>query len=179
MPQWTTMKERILTADDVRRLFDYDPGTGEFTRKVRTARCVRVGGRAGSVHPRGYVHIKIGRYSYAAHRLAWLYVHGEWPRGQIDHVNGQRSDNRLSNLRVCAQSENQQNTTLLRESASGLRGVGWHKASGKWRARISVAGVTKNLGTFPDRASAVAAYLQAKRVCHAFQPVPRDARLDH
>lgn len=168
-------KEQALPASELRRLFRYDPETGVFTRLVRTANCVRAGHSAGSVHPRGYVHIKICRFSYAAHRLAWLYVHGRWPEGEIDHRNGVRSDNRLSNIRECDRFGNQQNTTAKRSTRSGFRGVGWHASTARWRARISRDGVTHNLGEFDSPEDAAAAYMAAKKRLHEFQPVPRDA----
>lgn len=168
------MKENFLTAERLRDVLDYDSDTGVFRWKITGNRALSAGDRAGCIHPRGYVHIKIGHFSYAAHRLAWLYVHGTWPVRHLDHRNGVRSDNRLSNLRPCNGSgENNQNTGRYSSNRSGFPGVGWHKASGRWRARIDVQGRQHHLGTFESFEDAKQAYLAAKGMLHRFQPSPR------
>jgi hypothetical protein len=94
-----------LTAERLREILGYDPETGLFTRLVRTGR-IRAGEVAGTAHSRGYRSIVIDGRVYLSHRLAWLYVHGEWPPEQIDHINRNRADNRLVNLRAAKQSQN-------------------------------------------------------------------------
>lgn len=169
-------KHDLLCAEKVASILSYDPDNGEF-RWLRTGnRAMRSGDRAGSIHPRGYVHIKIGGYSYAAHRLAWLLVYGAWPAKDLDHKNGVRRDNRIANLRECAGPvENNQNVRRYASNKSGAHGVGWHKASGKWRARISVGGKQHNLGVFASAEDAAEAYRAAKSRLHTFQPEQRDA----
>lgn len=170
------MKEFLLSAEQVRSILAYDPDTGLFVWKRTENRALNVGDRAGCLHPRGYVHIKIGKYSYAAHRLAWLFVHGQWPKEQLDHRNGIRSDNRIANLRPCSgPAENNQNTRIYGSNRSGFPGVGWRKASGRWRARINVCGKQYHLGAFDTPEEAECAYLSAKARMHDFQPVPRNA----
>ena len=87
--------EKSLTAERLREVLDYDPDTGVFTRKVRTASSVKVGDVAGSLNGKGYIRIRVDGRLYFAHRLAWLYVHGEWPVDQVDHINGIKNDNRI------------------------------------------------------------------------------------
>ena len=94
----TTTKQDKLTAERLRERLHYDAGTGVFTRRVGSGHA-RTGEMAGSVHSTGYVRISIDGGKYTAHCLAWLYVHGVWPPDQIDHINGNRSDNRIANLR--------------------------------------------------------------------------------
>jgi hypothetical protein len=146
----------------LREALRYNPETGVFTRVDERARHVV----AGCVHA-GYVVIKIGRVGYRAHRLAWLYVYGEWPSGQIDHINGVPTDNRLSNLRVANPRENAQNRRSARkDNASGIMGVRLQK--GRWRARINVDGKSVSLGMFSTAQEAGDAYLAAKREHHTF-----------
>lgn len=166
-------KQALLCASLARELLDYDQSSGVFTWKVSPRMSVRQGAKAGWVHPRGYTHINIKGRTYAAHRLAWLWVTGTWPDDQIDHINGERSDNRFANLRMCTGVENVQNTGIYRNNKSGYPGVGFHKASGRWRARIDRGNRQKHLGLFDTAEEAFQAYLLAKRSEHSFQPEPR------
>lgn len=169
-------KQDVLTAQELRAVLDYNESTGAFRWKRVGNKAMRPGDRAGSLHPSGYMFVKIGAFSYAAHRLAWLYVHGSWPAAEVDHKNGCRSDNSIGNLRECAgPAENNQNTKRYSSNRSGFHGVGWHKASGRWRARISVSGRHVNLGLFDTPELAAEAYRAAKAARHAFQPEQRSA----
>lgn len=100
-----------MNADRLRQLLDYDPAIGHFTWKINGKGGGQVAGkRAGSIDKQaGYEQVGIDGKLYRSHRLAWLYVHGEWPSGQIDHINGIRSDNRLANLRAVSNQVNGQN----------------------------------------------------------------------
>lgn len=162
-----------LTAEALRSVLNYDPVSGVFTWRAPVARSVSVGDVAGSRATQGYLQIKVSGRPYMAHRLAWLYVHGKWPADQVDHRNGDRTDNRIENLRECSQGENGQNLAVYRSNTSGLTGV-THRA-GQWRARIDVGGKQKHLGWFRTAEDASAAYLRAKAELHPFQPVPRHA----
>lgn len=163
-----------LTAERLRKLLAYDAETGKFTRLARTAQCIRVGDTAGYVNPDGYREIRVDGKTYKAHRLAWLYVHGAWPAEQIDHINGVRHDNRLSNLRAATNAENRQNTAKRSDNNSGFTGVSWHKRAEKWTARVRINRVQHHLGCFNTVEEAYEAYLQAKAELHEFQPTPRD-----
>jgi hypothetical protein len=110
-----------------------------------------------------------GKYQLA-HRLAWMMVTGSEPNDDIDHVNGIRSDNRFANLRTATRGENMQNERAARSSnkSSGLLGVSWSKAAGKWAAGIKLNGKKRHLGLFTDQQAAHEAYLVAKRDLHPF-----------
>jgi hypothetical protein len=150
-----------LTAQRLRELFSYDPNTGVFHRRVTVAANARAGDVAGARHNRGYLTIRINQRPYLAHRLAWLYVHGELPVGDIDHANCDKTDNRISNLRISTRSQNVANTARRRSNKSGYKGVFWDKASQKWRGQVRVSGRNVYLGSFDDKESAHAAYVIA------------------
>jgi len=147
----------VIARDELKRLFSYDPGTGLFVRLVRSAMRAKAGEIAGAKNDKGYIAIKINRKSYKAHRLAWLYVYGVWPKDQIDHINHNKSDNRIANLREATNSENQKNRFLAKNNTSGMVGVSLVRHTGKWQARISVDGHRINLGCFENKLDAVSA----------------------
>lgn len=166
------MADSILSADRLREVVHYDPDTGVFTRKVRLAQRHKAGDRAdfrinhGGMT--GYRRLSVDRKRYLAHRCAWLYVHGEWPEHDIDHVNGDKSDNRIANLRDVPNMVNRQNVHGPRiDNSSGFLGVYFHPQTGKWRARISHAGKSISLGLFDSPQSAHESYLETKRVLHS------------
>lgn len=155
----------VDAVDTLRAALTYDPATGDFTwlrRPGRGVRTDRVGQVAGAVNNTGYVAIQIGARKYLAHRLAWLYVHGEWPRSDLDHINGVRTDNSIANLRPASRTLNAENQRLR----EGSLGVDFHRASSRWRARITVDGDCRLLGYFASRIEAQEAYLHAKRQYH-------------
>jgi hypothetical protein len=116
-------------------------------------------------HSAGYLLISIDRVMYKAHRLAWLCVHGVWPRSNLDHKNGKRSDNRIDNLREATRAMNSQNMRLPHaDNQSGLLGVVRNHT--RFSARIMVCGKPLYLGTFATPRQAHAAYVQAKRKLH-------------
>lgn len=163
-----------LTADRLRQLLSYDASTGIFTRRISQTNRVKVGDIAGSPNQKGYINIMVDGRLYPAHRLAWLYVHGEWPRAQIDHINGTKTDNRIANLREATNSQNMQNMRTARsDNTSGLLGVRWHKRDKRWHARIMVDGKARHLGSFGSSDDAQAAYLAAKRQLHDFGEVAK------
>ena len=100
--------------------------------------------------------------TYKAHRIVWLFHYGEWPKGEIDHINGDGRDNRLCNLRDVSHAENCKNMPLASNNKSGFRGVHWDKQHSKWRAFIKDNGLSKYIGLFDDIALAVAARKQAE-----------------
>jgi len=113
----------------------------------------------------GYATGTIFTRQYLAHRVAWAITNGEWPKDQIDHINHDKTDNRISNLRDVTQTENQKNASVRKDNTSGVVGVNWSKQLSKWRARISVSGRNKCLGYFSDKKDAVAARAGAEIEC--------------
>lgn len=155
----------MVTQQRLREALDYCPNSGTFTWKTKAARNTVVGRVAGRIKENGYREIGIDGRLHGAHRLAWLYVHGEWPNGQIDHFNGNRLDNRISNLRNVSASENLQNQ-FSPHGDNPFLGVSWQKSRNKWRADICVNGKQKFLGRFDSKQDARDAYLAAKRDMH-------------
>ncbi|ABK00179.2 HNH endonuclease [Xanthomonas phage Xop411] len=157
-------------------LLAYDSQTGTLTRKVWRGNTAKAGSVAGYPNSDGHLQVRVHGKKYLAHRLAWLLHTGSWPSKQIDHINGQKDDNRIDNLRECSNAENQQNAGKRSDNTSGVQGVGWHKQAGKWRARIKVNGKQINLGLFHTLAEAAAARAAAKQQYHTFQPTERTVK---
>lgn len=155
----------MLTQERLKELVSYCPATGVFTWHARK-RGVTVGRIAGAVGRYGYWFIVLDGKRYAAHRLVWLYIRGEWPVDCIDHINRIRTDNRLANIRAATRAQNMQNLGVDYKNKSGFRGVSFDIANNKWRASISVDGKTKNLGRFTDKKLAVLAYRAAAAKYH-------------
>lgn len=161
------MATHILTAARLREILNYDQATGAFTWAIRRKGGRGIGKEAGGRMSHGYISICINGQEYTGHRLAWLYMHGEWPLDYIDHINGNRSDNRIENLRDVSQSVNMQNVYAPKSNnKSGYRGVSWHAQRGKYTARIKVEGRYLSLGLHTTPEAANAAYLEAKRRLH-------------
>ncbi|ELN0130404.1 HNH endonuclease [Klebsiella pneumoniae] len=152
----------MITQDELRKLLHYDPSTGLFTWIKQTSNRVKVGDVAGSLSDTGYIDIRLNGKLLRAHRLAWLYTHGAWPTCVIDHINHNRTDNRLSNLRDVPISVNASNVSDRSSSASGYTGVTWCKSSKKWRVKIQVNGRHYHIGRFEKLSEAVQAYSSAK-----------------
>ena len=165
------MKE--LTAERVRELLNYDPETGIFTWRVSRGGVV-AGAIAGANNGKGYLRIVIDNRKYRAHRLAWLMTFGEWPDDQIDHMDGDKLNNRIVNLRECSNSKNHQNLGgAYSNNAIGVLGVYYFKKSKKWRAQITHDKKQHHLGSFETPEQAHEAYCLAKRELHKFQPILR------
>lgn len=158
------MPRNDLPAARVRELLHYDKATGRFTWLVSRPGAP-AGSEAGTINNNGYRLIAVDGVRYRAHRLAWLWVKGVWPAGEIDHRNTKRSDNRWRNLRQATFEHNQQNRRrALRTNRLGLLGVS--KAGCRFRATIFYGGKDRHLGTFDTAAEAHAAYVAAKRQHH-------------
>lgn len=139
----------------------YSPDTGAFVWAKSPAMPVKVGQAAGTLDGRGYLQIKYRGRPILAHRLAWFYVHKEWPAFDIDHINLDRTDNRIANLRIANRSQNVCNRPLRSNNRSGLKGVYWHKRKKRWHADIRVDGKKTCLGYFDTPEAAHSAYRAA------------------
>lgn len=146
----------LLTAERLRELLHYEPTTGLFTRRVSRGGA-KAGEVAGGLDRWDYIGIKIDGRDYAAHRLAWLYMTGEWPAHEIDHRDRCRTNNRWGNLREATRPENARNLSRRSDNVSGVPGVIWHKARGKWRAMIRRDGIGRHLGLFDSIEAAATA----------------------
>ena len=164
-----------LCADRLRERVNYDPKTGAFTWRIAGPKC-RVGDPVGGLDGDGYRVIGIDFRLYRAHRLAWLYVHGTLPAQPLDHINGDRLDNRIENLREANKSQNGQNRKgPPKNNTSGFLGVSWETQTGRWKAQIVVGGQNHNLGRFESATLAYAAYLNAKAQMHPFNTLEQHA----
>lgn len=128
----------MLTVEHLKELLSYSPETGVFTWLVSRGGRAQPGAKAGTRNVNGYWRIDVEGEKLYAHRLAWLYMTGSWPKGEIDHINGVRADNRFPNLREATVSENRRNVTMRRHNTSGVFGVTFDKARKKWKAQIVV-----------------------------------------
>ena len=151
-----------LTADELRAALLYDPSTGVFYRTLANG----VKKVAGTIKRSNYVHIFIGGRQRFAHRLAWLYVHGAWPDGVIDHIDGNTLNNRIDNLRDGSQAMNASNRTKVSSAKTSSKYVGVHfykKVAAKpWTAQITINSQRFYLGRFDTENEARDAYIAAR-----------------
>lgn len=169
-----------LTAQRLRELLNYDPETGHFKWRVTRVGC-GAGKIAGCVDKgTGYIVIKIDRQLHRAHRLAFLWMVGNWPADTIDHRNLQRSDNRWVNLREATMKQNQENLPLDPRNKSGHRGVHWCKEDSVWCASIGHRGRKIALGRSPDKQVAIALRIAGERhyFTHSAACAPQAESLD-
>lgn len=161
---------RHISADFIKSILEYCADTGEFKwlprDDVGRAWNARYAGKIAGRNTNGYRVIAINRKAYYAHRLAWVYVTGEWPKSDIDHINLNKSDNRLCNLREASRSQNSQNTPIRARNTCGLKGVTWHKKDKKWQAQIMVGRKPMYLGSYKTPNEAHDAYVEASRLYH-------------
>jgi|DEB0MinimDraft_10_1074344.scaffolds.fasta_scaffold06694_3 hypothetical protein len=150
----------MLTHERLLEVLDYNPKTGVFRWKMRASPRASAGGIAGCINAKGYRIIRIDKCNYREHRLAWFYMNGEWPPKWIDHVNRNRADNRISNLRLANAKDNAGNAGLFSTNTSGFRGVTQRKTVNKrpYQASIRIHGRLQYLGMFATAEEASAAY---------------------
>lgn len=158
----------LVTAEQVTTVLSYCKETGQFTWKQNRGGGAKAGDSAGTLTTTGYIQIHCMGRLYFAHRLAWLVTYGAWPAGMIDHLDGDGTNNRLSNLRDVSAAVNQQNQRRAHRSnkSSGLLGAHFDARTGRWLAKISAANRTVNLGRYDTAVEAHAAYIKAKRTMH-------------
>jgi len=150
-----------LTRGLIHELFSYDKKTDILFWKVSRSG-IKASGEAGCINNHGYRAVKINGKSYHAHRLIWLYVNGEFPK-ELDHINHNRADNRIENLREVSRTENLQNASLYKNNLSGVIGVHCCESSKKWGAYITVNYRRKHLGYFTNKKDAIEARKKAER----------------
>lgn len=156
----------------------YNPTTGKFTWVKTSARGV-AGSCAGFSTNRKYLRVSVKGIVVLAHRLAWFIHYGVWPSGEIDHVNGIRSDNRIENLRDVPRRGNGQNRSKAKGVTSKYFGVSWHARDRVWQVSIKLNGKVKYLGSFRNEEQARDAYRDAKKKYHLFQPEVRENAYDN
>jgi hypothetical protein len=163
----------MITQEQLLRVIHYDSGSGVFTRLqcgYAPANGKYVGKQCGFLNYAGYLRIGIGSREYMAHRLAWLYMTGVWPQIDIDHIDGQRANNRWENLRLATRSQNMQNMRCAKaNSKTGYIGVSPMK--NRFRATITVNKRQIWIGSFATAEEASAAYVSAKRRVHERGPI--------
>ena len=169
--------------EQLKTILSYDPETGDFSwlvNRLSFTGKAKQGTVAGTLLPGecgGYIVIVAFQKRYRAHRLAHLFMTGRpVPKGfEIDHINGNRADNRWSNLRVVTRRQNCMNHAVPKHNVSGVRGVSWHKyrkGGGCWMARIEVNGKVIHLGVFSEKDDAIAARRKAEELyCGQFRRV--------
>lgn len=151
----------MITQKRLKDVLEYDADTGVFTWRFGRPKA-KAGSIAGGKNWKGYWLICVDGKRYRAHRLAWLYVYGLMPKHQIDHINHDKFDNRIENLREVTNAENHKNVKLASNNKSGYSGVSFCKLKQKWTARIKDGAVYRNLGYFVDKMDAVSARDAAK-----------------
>ena len=148
---------------DAKKVLFYNPDTGEFIWEAKRGR-QSAGSIAGSSGHSPYVYIRVSGLVRLAHRAAFAWVHGRWPKGQIDHINGNTRDNRISNLREASNKQNQANVARRKDNTSGFKGVRPARTKGKWWANIYVDGKIRYLGTYETPEAAHQAYVKAAKI---------------
>ncbi|MFV3090181.1 HNH endonuclease [Pseudomonas sp. GW6] len=157
------MKEHF-TREEASQFIEYHPESGMFRRKKFAQR-----GKTefrGWVDHKGYLRTQVAGKSVLCHRLAWLMHYGHWPKGEIDHINGDRQDNRISNLRACTHQQNNHNQPLRTTNTSGVKGVYWHSRQRKWRGQVCLNYKIHITQGFDEIADAKAAVIELRNKLH-------------
>lgn len=141
----------MIEIEDFKKYVSYNPDTGTFTRIAvlndNPSHQWRVGDTVGNQSSNGYIEVSVGDIKFQAHKLAWYFVHGVYPDFYLDHVNGDKTDNRIENLRESSPLINMRNRGKNKNNSTGFNGV-YVAASGRFRARIKINGKLINIGTF-------------------------------
>lgn len=157
---WPCCSGEELTHDLLLALLHYDPATGIFTRRVSTAPRALAGSIAGDPDGKGYLRLRIDGKRYLAHRVAWFYMTGEWPVGEVDHKNLKRQENWWDNLRLADAQSNKWNRGAYSNNISGLKGAHYNRANRNWGAHIRIDGKNIHIGVFSSPEAAHAAYME-------------------
>lgn len=162
-----------MNQEKLREMMDYDSDTGVLRWRMNRGSRAKAGQEAGWAAHSGYRQIRISGKTYYAHRLAWLWVHGESPL-LIDHIDRNPSNNRLSNLRSADWNVNAQNMLASKRSKSGIRGVFWNKQFGKWKTVLFAGGRNRMVKHFDTQEEAAAAYAEAAAIFHTANPAAKE-----
>lgn len=160
------MSYKELTRARLKEVVHYNENTGEMLWIKPTSARVKIGDKVGNNDGKGYLQTCIDGRRYRVHRLVWLWVYGVFPTYHIDHIDRDRTNNKLSNLRDLPQALNNQNIGVTRANTSGFLGVSWSKEMRKWEARISINNKTRVIGYFDKPENASNAYRLAKQTHH-------------
>ena len=156
-----------MTQEKLKELLYYNQENGFFYWRHNKGRnVIKPWDKAGSVNGKGYIKLQLNGKCWQAHRLAWLYVYGSLPSHDIDHINGIKSDNRISNLRPATNAQNHWNTGIRSTNKSGVKGVHWHKGSKRWVASCRSNGKQVHLGAYLDVAEASEAIRKYRQKHH-------------
>ena len=153
----------------LRAILSYNSTTGDLFWQHREDRDCQwntrwAGKKAGYINSKGYIYVNIDKKRYLSHRIIWALVHGNWPKNQIDHIDGNPSNNRLENLREATNQENNRNKSLQKNNTSDVTGVSWNKKVQKWVARIATDRKDHHIGVFDNKDDAIAARKDAEVV---------------
>ncbi len=142
------MENKQLTQSELKELLHYNKDTGVFTwiKSVGTKKSGAIAGHINIFRSKGYYRIQLNKKNYYSHRLAWLYIHGKFPDDEIDHLDGDGTNNKWINIRAVDHVENHRNRRLQANNSSGLPGVSWDKALCKWLVRIKIKNNSVYLG---------------------------------
>lgn len=159
----------VLTAERAREVLSYNQNTGKLSWRKSTGKKAKVGKEAGCIthlQANRHIDVRVDGKAYRAHRVIWLIVCGEWPTDDVDHANGDATDNRLCNLRAASRTQNMANKRMHKNNRSGVKGVFWDTQRKKWRAQVRKDRKNHYAGHFTDKYEAGAAYLAKARELH-------------
>ena len=156
----------MLTLQEATRIFRYDEETGKLYWNERVHKRIRVGQECGRVTSHGYRKLRVFGKEYYVHRLVWLLKTGSWPNNQIDHINRNRLDNRIENLRVANHFENQHNKSIPKNNTSGIKGVTWNKRAKKWYVQLMFNKKQMYFGLYEDLELAELVIKEARKKYH-------------
>ena len=150
------------TQERLKKVLSYDPDTGVFTWLTRPNNSIRVGDIAGCIDSStGYRVIRVDKVLHYAHRLAWLFISGCLPNEEVDHIDRDRLNNKIENLREATSKQNKANMRVGSRNTSGVKGVSWNKKMGKWSVTANISGRSTNFGCYADKDEAAMIYRNA------------------
>jgi hypothetical protein len=172
------MQKESITQSELKELLDYDPDTGLFRWKVDRNQKAKKGTVAGTVMNTGYVMVHVKNAFITGHRLAWFFTYGVYPDCHIDHIDQDKTNNRISNLRLATNNhaDNSQNRTVQSNNTTGCPGVHYCKRDKKFISRVSVGGIRHIVGYFITLEEAIEARKKAKELHHKFEPLQRGVK---